>query len=101
MATRIIDYLIRVHTLPHDLMLPLPAEREYLADVSMVYQFAIDSRVLWKIAQFDEWGFPWIEVSFENDEGDPEFHLFRVDEGSYSKVEDSEYEVEVEESSEH
>ena len=83
-----------VHTLPSDLRKPLPAERACLANTSDLYQFVIESRLLWKLWQIDEYGNYWIEVSRMGITGEPEFHILVIDEGTFDRVECDPYQVE-------
>ncbi len=99
MTKKTIDFLIRVHTLPEDLRRPKdqrpPSDPElaHHADTSEVYQRMIDSRLLWKVWMMDGDGQLWIEVNFENDRGEDEFHTLAIDEGTYRRVECDPYEV--------
>jgi hypothetical protein len=96
MTKKTIDFLLRVHTLPEDLLLPRdPRDPEFAhhADTSEVYQRVIDSRLLWKVWMLDEDGRLWIEVNFENGRREDEFHLLAIDEGTYRRVECEPYEV--------
>lgn len=93
MRKKTIDFVVRVHTLPFDLRPPLREEFKYLEDTSAVYRRAIDSRLLWKVWMIDEYGHLWLEVNFENDQDEPEFHTLRIDEGTFKKITSDPYEV--------
>jgi len=91
-----ISFLVWVHVLPCDLQRPLPPERAYLDNTSELYQFVIDTRLLWKVWQIDEYGRYWIEVSRMGITGEPEFHTLVIDEGTFDLVECDPYQVEDE-----
>jgi hypothetical protein len=91
MTKKTLDFLLRVHTLPRDLQRPL-ADARFQA-TSELYQRVIDSRLLWKVWMIDMFGKVWIEVDFENDQGEDEFHTLAIDEGTYRKVECDPYEA--------
>ncbi len=91
-----IGFLAWMHTLPSDLREPLPAERSYLQETSELYQFVINSRLLWRIWMVDEWGRFWICVERMSADKKPEFHTLIIDEGTYDKIEDEPYEIEEE-----
>jgi len=93
MRKRTIDFVVRVHTLPFDLRPPLRAEFKYLEETGALYRRVIDSRLLWKVWMIDEFGQLWLEVNFENDREEPEFHTLRIDEGTFKKIECDPYEV--------
>lgn len=85
-----------VHTLPSDLRKPLPPERAHLDHTSDLYQFVIDSRLLWKLWQIDEYGHYWIEVRRMGITGEPEFHTLVIDERTFDRIECDPYQVEDE-----
>lgn len=93
MSTTTVDYMVRVHTVPFDLRPPLRKEFKYLEETSAVYRRVIDSRLLWKVWMLDEFGQHWLEVAFENDQEQPEFHTLRIDEGTFKKVPSDPYDV--------
>jgi len=96
METASINFLAWVHTLPEDLRKPLPPERSYSEETSDVYQFVIDSQLLWRIWKIDEWGRPWIGVERMGKNREPEYHTLIIDQGTFDKIECEPYEVEVE-----
>ena len=93
---QLVDYKLRVHTVPEDLRLPLPPDREHLADTSLVYRMAVESRLLWDVWLIDQYHDLWIAVSFENEQGEPEFHTLKISPGTYRKVRCDPYETQVE-----
>src|SRR5690349_7267949 len=62
MTRTTVNILACVHTLPADLRKPLPKACEHLEATSDVYQFVIDTRLLWRIWMVDEYEHYWIEV---------------------------------------
>src|SRR6266478_368900 len=96
MQTATINFLAWVHTLPADLRKPLAANRAYLAETSELYQFVIDSRLLWRVWMVDEWSRLWISVERMGPAQKPEFHTLIIDEGTFDKIECEPYDVEVE-----
>ena len=100
MPTETIEYLVCVHTLPHDLVLPLPPERKHLEETSRIWHYVINTHLLWRVSHFDEWGHLWIDIQIENDDREAEYHMLRLDEGCYRKHETDPYEIEVDEGEE-
>jgi len=49
MQTTTIDFLAWVHSLPDSLRKPLAPDQAYLEETSDLYQFVIDSRLLWRV----------------------------------------------------
>jgi hypothetical protein len=95
-SKQLLDYKLRVHTVPVDLRPLLPLERSHLVDARGAYQLAVESRLLWDVWMIDQFGAMWIAVSFENERGVAEFHTLRVDPGTYRKVACEAYEALVE-----
>ena len=96
MQTATVKFLAWVHSLPADLRKPLAPDRHYLKETSELYQFVIDSRLLWRVWMIDEWGRFWISVERMGPAQKPEFHTLIIDEGTFDKIECEAYEVEVE-----
>lgn len=94
MHTTRINYKIRIHSLPESLK-NLPKE-SYLQETHRIYQLAIDLKIIWRIWMIDEFGKKWIEIEFENDEGQDEWRSLAIDEGTYRKVSSDEYEIIIE-----
>lgn len=88
-----INYKIRVHSLPNGLKPPFDESQQYLENTYRIYQFIIDSNLLWYIWMIDEYQQKWIEVDFENTKGEYEFHTIQINEGTYKKVECDEYNI--------
>ena len=91
-----INFLAWVHTLPADLKKPLPPERAYQEETSDIYQFVINTRLLWKIWMIDEYGHHWIEVNRMGPTGKPEYHTLVIDEGTFDRIDWSPYKIEDE-----
>jgi hypothetical protein len=96
MQTATVKFLAWVHSLPADLHKPLASDRAYLQETSELYQFVIDSRLLWRVWMIDEWGRFWISVERMGHAQRPEFHTLMIDEGTFDKIECEAYEVEAE-----
>jgi hypothetical protein len=96
MRTTSISFLAWVHSLPEDLRKPLAPDPGYLDETSELYQFVIDSRLLWRVWMIDEWGRFWICVDRMSLKGKPEFHTLLIDEGGFDKIECDPYDVEDE-----
>lgn len=91
--TTTISYKIYVHTLPESLENPLREAQQYLQDTQRIYQFVIESNLFWRIWMIDEYEQKWIEVEFQNAEGNDEFHTLVIEEGTYRKVTTERYQV--------
>jgi hypothetical protein len=91
-----IDFLAWVHSLPEDLRKPLAPDRANLEETSDVYQFVIDSRLLWRIWMNDEWGRFWITVDRMGPDRKPQFHTLMIDDGTFDRIDCDPYEVEDE-----
>ena len=94
-----VNFLAWVHTLPTDLKTPLATNRAYLEEATELYQFVIDSRLLWRIWMIDEFNHYWIKVFRMADDRRPEFHTLKIDEGTFDRIECENYEVEDEKNS--
>jgi hypothetical protein len=94
-----IEFLVWVHTLPKDLCEPLPPERAYLRETSELYQFVVNSRLLWRVWMIDEWARFWICVDRMSADERPEFHTMVIDEGTFDRIECDAYEIEDERAS--
>lgn len=94
-----IGFLLVVRALPPDLQEPLAEANSYLQETSALYRFVLESRLLWRVWQVDEFGRFWIEVNRLGPGNSPEFHTLCLDEGTFDRIECDPYEVEVEETS--
>jgi len=96
MQTTTIDFLAWVHSLPDSLRKPLAPDQAYLEETSDLYQFVIDSRLLWRVWMIDEWGRFWIAVNRMSADRKPEFHPMVIDDDTFVKIECDTYEIEDE-----
>ena len=94
-----VNFCAWVHSVPDDLKKPLPPESLYLEETSDLYQFVIDSRLLWKIWMIDEYQQYWIEIQRMGPTGKPEFHTLRIDKFTFNRIDCDPYEIEDERAS--
>ena len=88
-----IDFLVQVTTLPDDLK-PISGDRSHaLYQTYEIYQYLIDSTLLWRVWQIDEYGKLWLEVNRMSLSGEPEFHTIALDEGTYQQIEFEPYAI--------
>ncbi|AQS38660.1 hypothetical protein Sps_03533 [Shewanella psychrophila] len=88
-----IDYLVKVTLLPEDLKQASNDHGCELFRIYQIYQRLIESHLLWKVWLIDEFDYTWVEMNFINDDGEPEFHTIKLDEGTYERVEFDTYPV--------
>lgn len=55
--------------------------------------YVIDSTLLWRVWQIDEYGKLWLDVNRMNSVGEPEFHPIALDEGTYQQIEFEPYAI--------
>ena len=93
MQTKTCNYLIEVFKLPADLAIAIQKDTHHLYETAIIYQRLIDSKLLWKIWQIDEYGKLWIEVNLIGKNGKAAFHTIAVDEGTFNKIDFEVYQV--------
>lgn len=91
MKTKTCNYLVNVHTLPEDLGIAIKDKKHHLYETALIYQKLIDSHLLWKIWQIDEYGKFWVAINFMNDDQKAEFHTIAIDKGTFDKIDFEEY----------
>ncbi|NOH97746.1 hypothetical protein [Vibrio sp. 99-70-13A1] len=88
-----IDYLVQVVSVPHDLIKASRNAKSDLYVTHKLYQFLVQSNLLWRVWYIDEFGKVWLEVNLINDMGEPEFHTVALDTGTYLTINTDSYEV--------
>ncbi|MEM1119455.1 MAG: hypothetical protein AAGJ18_03355 [Bacteroidota bacterium] len=87
------NYLLNIHTLPQELAEPLNDPKHHLHETAQLYQRLVNSDLLWRVWQIDEYQSIWIEVNLINVDGKPVFHTLVIDEGTFDKVDFEEYPI--------
>jgi len=80
-----INYLLDIHRLPQDLAIALEDQNSNLLSAAMLYSKVIETKLLWRVWQIDEFGELWIEVNSISD-GQPVFETLKIDSGTYRKI---------------
>ncbi|SFD49118.1 hypothetical protein [Pseudoalteromonas denitrificans] len=95
--TKNISFLVQVHTLPSDLQTVLNNPSSYLYDTAKIYSLLVNSPMLHKVWAIDtvDKDKLWIGINIMSDENIPSLHTVKLDEGTFEKIEDEQYEVEV------
>ncbi|REL26488.1 hypothetical protein DXX93_07760 [Thalassotalea euphylliae] len=88
-----LDFLLNVTQVPADLLAVCHQPKADLYGTYQLYQFLVDSPLLYKVWMVDEYGDYWLEVNLIDDSGEPAFHTIKIDQDSYEQVEFEPYQV--------